>query len=83
MKLCQNIPSKKLLNDFMLLFLTHEEKESLTTRFLIVQELIREEMTQREMSERLRVSIAKITRGSNAMKTIDPNLKRFLEKFLK
>jgi TrpR family trp operon transcriptional repressor len=63
--------------------LTHEEKDSLTTRFLIIQELLRAKMTQRDMASNLKVSIAKITRGSNAMKTIPPSLKKFLEENLK
>ena len=41
---------------------------------------IEEKMTQRDMSETLGVSIAKITRGSNALKMLDPKLKAFLKK---
>ena len=61
-------------------FLTIEEKSTISDRYLIIKGLIEGKKTQREMAESLRVSIAKITRGSNALKTIDPTLKAFLEK---
>lgn len=83
LRLCLQIQDEKLLNDFFQLFFTHEERDALTTRFLIIRELLRGKMTQREMAEQLKVSIAKITRGSNAMKSIDASLEQFLENFFK
>lgn len=61
-------------------FLTIEEKEAISDRYVIIKSLIQGKLTQREMAESLQVSIAKITRGSNALKTIDPKLKAFLLK---
>lgn len=61
-------------------FLTIEEKETISDRYVIIKSLIQGKLTQREMAESLQVSIAKITRGSNALKTIDPKLKAFLQK---
>ncbi|NGX47761.1 MAG: Trp operon repressor [Chlamydiae bacterium] len=67
------------VNDYLDLFLTHSERRYLGLRFLIIQELVNGEKTQREMAESLGVSIAKITRGSNALKDISSKLRRFLE----
>lgn len=61
-------------------FLTIEEKEAITDRFSIVKALLDGKQTQRDIAESLGVSIAKITRGSNALKSIEPKLKLFLEK---
>jgi TrpR family trp operon transcriptional repressor len=57
-----------------------EEKSAIADRYLIIKGLLNGKKTQREMAETLKVSIAKITRGSNALKTIEPKLKAFLEK---
>ena len=61
-------------------FFTMEEKADIADRFAIIDALLEEKMTQRDMSETLGVSIAKITRGSNALKMLDPKLKAFLKK---
>lgn len=62
------------------LLLTAEEKESITTRCLIVDELIKKEKPQREIAATLKVSIAKITRGSNELKRMPQSLIDFLAK---
>ena len=61
-------------------FFTSEEKESFADRYAIIKALLDNKKTQRELSDSLNVSIAKITRGSNALKRIDPTLKLFLER---
>jgi TrpR family trp operon transcriptional repressor len=79
LNLCLNTKDEKtfaLLFDF---FLTPEEKADLTTRYLIVKELIKKEKTQREMAKDLNVSIAKITRGSNELKRTNNKLLSYLE----
>jgi TrpR family trp operon transcriptional repressor len=81
-ELCSNSPGKKELDLMFDLFLTMEEKDSLALRFLIVQELLREQKTQREIAKELNVSIAKITRGSNELKRMSPNLIAYLRKVL-
>jgi TrpR family trp operon transcriptional repressor len=65
------------------LFLTIEEKEAMAARFLIVKALLEGKMPQREIAKTYKVSIAQITRGSNALKIIDAKLRKFLEKQLK
>jgi TrpR family transcriptional regulator, trp operon repressor len=78
LKLCLAADSIEMLESIMNLYLTPEERDDLAARALIVNELLRQEQTQREMAENLEVSIAKITRGSNMLKTIDPNFKEYL-----
>jgi len=78
--LCLKSRDTEELSRILDCFLTMEEKSAIADRFLIVKALIEGKETQRDMSENLHVSIAKITRGSNALKTIDPKLKAFLEK---
>ena len=78
--LCSKAKSLEELDALFNFFFTIEEKESLTTRYLIVQALLRGEDSQREIAQNLKVSISKITRGSNALKTISSQLKSFLKK---
>ena len=63
------------LAEFYDLFLTLEEKKDLALRLLLVRALLDEELTQREIAQELGVSIAKITRGSNALKITKKKLK--------
>jgi TrpR family trp operon transcriptional repressor len=71
--------NKKTLASVLDLFLTHEEKCDLAMRFLIVAELLSEEKTQRQIAEDLKVSVAKITRGSNELKRNKLALLQFLK----
>jgi TrpR family trp operon transcriptional repressor len=72
------------LGQFLDLFLTHEERQSIATRLCIVKALLAEELTQREIAQQFNVSIAKITRGSNELKRLTTEqrhaLKILLEK---
>ncbi|MCX7091056.1 MAG: trp operon repressor [Legionellales bacterium] len=75
---CVGTQDKALLTELYDCLLTPEEKDSIETRCLIVRELLSQEQTQRQISESLQVSIAKITRGSNQLKRISPKLKAYL-----
>lgn len=79
LKVCAEIDSTNDLNNFFDLFLTIDEKETVASRYLIVKALLEKELTQREIAERYKVSIAQITRGSNALKIVSPKLKKLLE----
>lgn len=80
--LCSNTKDETLLNGLFDLFLTHEERESLETRCLIIQALLQKKHPQRQISEQLNVSIAKITRGSNELKRQSSTLRHYLEDHL-
>lgn len=79
LELCANIHSPKEFNKLFHLFLTIEEKENITARYTIIKELLEGALTQREIAEKHKVSIAQITRGSNALKIIDSKFKQFLK----
>lgn len=81
-KLCRIAEDEKKLSQLLECFLTVEEQENIATRALIIFELLKGEKTQREIAKSLKVSIAKITRGSNELKRITPQLENFLKKQL-
>ncbi len=82
LELCLSTQDKKLLSSIFTLILTAEERESVATRCLIVKELLAEKKSQRQISKDLHVCIAKITRGSNELKTISSKLTLFLKEHL-
>ena len=75
---CANAQDQDLLTEFFDCLLTPEEKDSIGMRCLIIRALLDKQQTQRQISETLQVSIAKITRGSNQLKRISPALKAYL-----
>ena len=77
-KLCEKAVEKKQLSEVLQLFLTLTEQEEISTRYLIVKDLIEEKKPQRQIAKDAKVSIAKITRGSNQLKTISEKIKKFL-----
>lgn len=80
LELCSKMKSPEDYDHLFALFLTHEERETMASRYVIVKALLDERLTQREIAETSHVSIAQITRGSNALKIVDPNFKRKLKK---
>lgn len=78
-KLCLASNNAHMLSAWFELFLTHEEKENLALRYLIIEELFKQEKTQRDIAQDLQVSIAKITRGSNELKRMSSQLITFLK----
>lgn len=80
LELCSKFKTKEELKELFDLFFTLEEKEALSKRHDLVRALLEEKMTQREIAEKMKVSISKITRGSNALKIISKQLREALKK---
>lgn len=78
LKICLNSKNEAKLAEIFDLFITPEEKEHIATRILLIEELLSEQKTQREIAKDLNISIAKITRGSNNLKTVSKDLKKHL-----
>ncbi len=79
-KLCLNCSNENALVSLFGLFFTDEEREDLALRYLIVKDLLQQEKSQREIAKSCKVSIAKVTRGSNILKQVDKKLITFLKK---
>jgi len=75
--LCSQVKGPEELSEFFELFLTIEERAALAKRFLIIEGLLKGEQNQRDMAQSIGVSISKITRGSNSLKTISNELETF------
>lgn len=58
------------LHDVMSVLLTREEREAIGSRLAIMRALISGEESQREIAGRIGVSITKVTRCSNYLKTL-------------
>lgn len=82
LEMCAKIKDPDSFQQLFELFMTYEERETMASRFLIVKALLERGMTQREIAEQFHTSIAQITRGSNALKIVDPKFKKLLEKKL-
>lgn len=80
LELCSSIRTHEEFEQLFDLFLTIEEKETIASRYRIIKALLEEKLTQREIAEVHKVSIAQITRGSNAMKIISQKFRKTLKK---
>ncbi|MDG3087185.1 trp operon repressor [Vibrio hannami] len=65
------------------MLMTPDERESLVTRVNILNELLKGEVSQRQLSQMLGVGVATITRGSNELKGHTDEQKQALFKLLK
>ncbi len=79
-ELCSKFPKTEELEELFDLFFTLEEKEVLSKRYSLIKALLDEKLTQREIADKMEVSISKITRGSNALKIISKKLREALKK---
>lgn len=81
--LCLKTKTPSRLQELFNLFLTIEEKEHLASRMQIIKALLDEQLSQREISDQMQVSISQITRGSNALKIIDDDLLKFIKNYVR
>lgn len=56
------------------MLLTADERSALGLRVQIVRSLLEAQHSQREIQQQLNTSAATITRGSNMLKTVDPEI---------
>ncbi len=64
------------------MLMTPDEREALVARVNILCELLKGEMSQRQVSQMLGVGIATITRGSNELKSRSEQEKELLSKLI-
>jgi TrpR family trp operon transcriptional repressor len=81
-ELFERARQENVLDECLQFMFTPNELESLEKRLLLIQALLKKDLTQRDMAETLNLSIAKITRGSNALKHIPPTLTQLLKEVL-
>lgn len=69
---------EKELDTLFHLFMTMNEREMLVERYNLVKALLRDKLTQREISEKLQMSISMVTAGSKAVQLLKEKDKKFL-----
>jgi TrpR family transcriptional regulator, trp operon repressor len=79
--LVKQAPKEAVRFEVLDLLFTPEELVQLEARYAIIKSLWLGHETQRELAARLKLSIAKITRGSHALKAISPELKAYFGDF--
>jgi TrpR family transcriptional regulator, trp operon repressor len=77
--LCLSVKDEKMLVLLFDLFFTPEEKTDLASRYQIIKALLKKEKPQRQIAKDLKISIAKITRGSNELKRVDKKILEYLK----
>lgn len=77
--LCLLAKSRNQFEEVLQLFLTHQERRNVSKRMLLVNALLEGNLSQREIAHQFKISIARITRGSNALKIISGDLRSYLD----
>ena len=69
-KLCATL-SEDELTELFSLFLTVAERDDITDRYIILTTMLNSNMTHREIASGFNISLAKVSRGSNAIKVAE------------
>lgn len=62
------------VDELLSMLLTVDERSALGLRLQIIRELLNNQRPQREIQQQLNTSAATITRGSNMLKSVDPDI---------
>lgn len=81
-ELFASVDDDQQMEKLLKLLLTQSEQQFLIDRFNIIRALLEDKLTQREIAEEMKVSIAKITAGSNELKRTPQETKQLLIDFL-
>lgn len=81
-ELLKQAVAEERLEALLEMFLTTDERNSLGLRVQIVNALLNSEISQREIQQQLNTSAATITRGSNMLKVVDPNIRDWVSEKL-
>jgi TrpR family transcriptional regulator, trp operon repressor len=73
---------KNQLSFFLDFFLTEQEKSAISDRVKLTELLIENKLSQRDIAKKNQISIAKITRGSNVLKSLSAKQRQALEEML-
>lgn len=72
--LLEKAVSENKIEALLSMLLTADERSSLGLRVQIIRALLNNQHSQREIQQQLNTSAATITRGSNMLKTVEPNI---------
>jgi TrpR family trp operon transcriptional repressor len=78
MKLVKNAAASDQHEMLLTMMMTADEREALVARVNILNELLKGEISQRQISQMLGVGVATITRGSNELKSHSAEEKQVL-----
>lgn len=67
------------LSELIELLFTKEEINALEVRLKVIKCLIENKYTQRELAQKFKMSISRITRGSNALKLVSEDLVKMID----
>lgn len=81
MELIGEAPTEGIRLELLELIFTPNELEQLVARYEIVKHLVKGQKTQRDLSSELKLSIAKVTRGSNELKRRSAELRAYLGEY--
>lgn len=83
MKIVKNAAENEQHEMLLTMLMTADERDALVARMNILNELLKGEISQRQISQMLGVGVATITRGSNALKSHSKEEREDLTRLLK